>query len=659
VADIQGEVSGQVAVGEHILQMTVHGGVVNVAPPGGQTVPRLRPSPVLLRPRPFPHLLDREVEKAAIELALQTSQPIGISGPGGIGKTVILRHVAHKSLMEQFPAGIVYLSGRNRGVVDLLQSLFDALYESDLPIKASESQIRHHLAGKRALVLVDDAELRREEVGTLLDTAPDCLFLLASSQRQLWGEGRELVLKGLPLEDALTLVERELGRSLSEEETPAAETLWEQLEGHPLYLLQAAAEAREEGRPLRSLAQEGPTGEDPDQGEKPPPPSPLLSQLLSTLPKEARRVLAVLAALGDGPTYEQHLSALTGLDAQSGDLKGLQKRRLVQTHSPSYSLTGDLGQQLRGLWGLDQWSEGALRYFDAWADSAKATPESVWDAADNLLHLVQWAASNERWSDSLKLGRVLEETLIVNLRWDAWKQLSAIQKRAAQGVKDHSSEAWSLHQNGTRALCLGDRATAEVDLRAALDLRKQLGEEAAVAVTQHNLDLLLALPPVKEEQARQVVDDTPIVPNGGTVSGIPLLVKALIVLLIVGMVVVGGYQVLIGSSLTTIQVINEGCGVLGPTPAWLDALPGVELFDRIPPGQVGVVQFPTRLLSNSQVLVEQTGEKTVVKLTTMARSFSFPVDGRVQDVLLDGEPVFNRPIPVDEGGKHELIIICE
>ena len=64
-------------------------------------------------------------------------------------------------------------------------------------------------------------------------------------------------------------------------------------------------------------------------------------------------------------------------------------------------------------------------------------------------------------------------------------------------------------------------------------------------------------------------------------------------------------------------------------------------------------------LRNSQVLVERKGDETTVTLTTLARAFSFPVDGRVRDVFLDGESVFERPIPLGEGGKHDLVIICE
>jgi len=53
-AEIKGTISGQVAVGNYILQIgDVNGGVVNVAPPTAQPVIEPRPRPVNMKPRPF------------------------------------------------------------------------------------------------------------------------------------------------------------------------------------------------------------------------------------------------------------------------------------------------------------------------------------------------------------------------------------------------------------------------------------------------------------------------------------------------------------------------------------------------------------------------------------------------------------------------------
>jgi len=138
-AHIQGEVSGQVAVGNYNVQIgSVHGGVVNLVAPEQQPCPRPRPTPVFLRPRPFPGLLDRDPEIDAATTALQSAQPVEFHGPGGIGKTALLRHLAHRPPGAPFPDGIVYLSARHQPLADLMQSLFDAFYESDVPFKATD-----------------------------------------------------------------------------------------------------------------------------------------------------------------------------------------------------------------------------------------------------------------------------------------------------------------------------------------------------------------------------------------------------------------------------------------------------------------------------------------------------------------------------------------
>ena len=183
-AHIQGEISGQVAVGNYNVQIgSVHGGVVNVVAPGQQPRPRPRPTPVFLRPRPFPGLLDRAAEVGAAAAALQSALPVEFCGQGGTGKTTLLRHLAHQPPDVAFPDGILYLSARHQPLADLLQSLFDAFYESDVPFKPTDAQIRHALQNKQALILLDDVELSRDEVETLMNTAPGCIFLLASLER--------------------------------------------------------------------------------------------------------------------------------------------------------------------------------------------------------------------------------------------------------------------------------------------------------------------------------------------------------------------------------------------------------------------------------------------------------------------------------------------
>ena len=80
-AQIHGEISGQIAVGNYILQIgSVHGGVVNVTPPGQQPTSQPRPTPVLFRPRPFRGFLDRDLEDKTARATLESALPVEFSG---------------------------------------------------------------------------------------------------------------------------------------------------------------------------------------------------------------------------------------------------------------------------------------------------------------------------------------------------------------------------------------------------------------------------------------------------------------------------------------------------------------------------------------------------------------------------------------------------
>jgi DNA-binding IclR family transcriptional regulator len=352
---IEGNVSGQVAIGNNILQIgDVHGGVVNVMAPGEKIQPKLRPTPVDLRPRPFPGLLDREKEIGAATAVLQSAQPVEFHAAAGSGKTSLLRCLAHHPAVATFPDGVVYLSTRHQPAADLLQSLYDAFYETDVPFKPTDAQLKHDLQNTHALILLDDVELAREDVEAMMNTAPACTFLLASPERRLWGEGQSLALGGLPPDDALALIERELGRPLTPQERPVAQRLRVHAKGNPLALIQIAAEVREKGVSLTEL---------PGQKEKPEGmrTTDLLEfpkqqmQLVRYITRQGEATLEAAAEhLGETPANTQHM-----LDAlvEKGYLERVEKKgnwiyRMSFAHKGARKLPP-------GIWcALEQETEG-------------------------------------------------------------------------------------------------------------------------------------------------------------------------------------------------------------------------------------------------------------------------------------------------------------
>lgn len=470
----------QVAIGDGNLQVSigeVHGGVVNIVAPPQRPKVKPRPTPVSVRPRPFPDLLDREAEIGAAAAALPSGAPVEFHAPPGMGKTALLRHLAHHPAASAMPDGVVYLSARQQPVDDLLQALYEAFYESDVPYKPTAVQIEQGLQGKRALVILDDVCLSRDEVAVLMNSAPLSAFLLAAAERCLWGEGQALAVPGLPADDARKLLERELGRALTAEEESAARDLWSRLGGHPLSILQTAGLARERNLPLTQAAQQALAG----------------VGALSGLSEEEQRAAAALAVLG-APVSADHVAAVAAIADARPPLESLVRRSLAQRHSPRYSLTGTLADALQRSWDLKPLEERALSHFTAWAEGNRAAPQRLLESSEPILHVLERAVEAGRWAEVLRLGRALEGALALGGRWGAWLRVLRWILRAAQALGDKAAEGWALHQLGTRALCLGEKDGARDLLTQALRLRESLGDQAGAAVTRHNLGFLAGPP---------------------------------------------------------------------------------------------------------------------------------------------------------------------
>jgi len=244
-----------------------------------------------------------------------------------------------------------------------------------------------------------------------------------------------VALHGLPSDDALALVEQELDRPLTPEERIAVQTLCTALDGHPLNLLQAAAMVREEGRSLAEVTR---------LTQTPSPVETLTAETLNALSGPERQVLMVLAALGGAPLYADHLAATTGLADAAPVLETLQRRGLVQAHSPSYSLAGALGEYLQQVEDLTPWAERVLAQLTIWAEGQRQAPASLLEEADAILRALEWATRAGRWTEVLRLGWAVEGALALGGRWGAWAQVLQWMLQAAQTLKNQAAEAWEM-----------------------------------------------------------------------------------------------------------------------------------------------------------------------------------------------------------------------
>ncbi|MBX9254113.1 tandem-95 repeat protein [Desmonostoc muscorum CCALA 125] len=486
-AQIQGEISGQVAVGSRIIQIgSVHGGVVNIASAEQQPRRKAIATPVFLLPRPFEQLIGRKDEIKSAIAALESKQSVEFYSVSGLGKSVLLRYLAyHPQISAPFADGVISFTVRYQTVADLLQCFFEAFYETDIAYKPTYTEIRQALQNKQALIILDDQKLTRDDLEELINATPGCTFVLASPERHLWGEGQGMKLLGLAIPDALTLVERELQRQLTSEEQQLAETLCTVLEGHPLQLILTIATVQEEKRSLSEVVQQL----QPSQQN-----NSLIKQILASRTKPQLVILAVLAALGGVALLMTQAAAMSKLPDAEVILQTLVKWNLVEMEGDRYNLNQTLVEAVQQEYDLTPWRENALEYFKSWTQQYQTAPSLLLAETDAIFQTLIWAVGVGRWAETLQIVKAVEGAFALSKQWGLWEQLLQWALQAAQAMGDKAAEAWALHQLGSRALCLEEMTTAENYLTQALQIRESLGDEVGKAVTRHNLNLL-AVPP--------------------------------------------------------------------------------------------------------------------------------------------------------------------
>jgi len=532
-AQIQGEISGQVAIGRHIVQVgSIHGALVTVLPPEHAPPIRPRPTPIFLRPHPFPGLLDRSDEVASAIGGLQSAQPVELHGEAGVGKTSLLRHLAFHPATALFRDGVIFLPARGLPAADVLQSLFDAFFDRVGNLKPTDGQLRLALSDRQALVVLDDVELARDDLQLAMDAAPGCTFLLASIERRLWGEGHAIGLAGIDADAALLLLERELGRTLTNDERPSARDLCAALQGLPLRLLQAAALAREGGRTLAEVCRDL----RPDR-----PADTLARAALEPLTEGERRTLTAIASLGNASIGAEHLAAIVEIPDLDPILDVLARRHLIMAASPRFVAAVPVVATLPAP-ELAAWRARAAAYYAEWGEASAGTPAAVTDEAGVILELQASAVTAGRWRDVLRLSRIVDAALALAGRWGSWDRALGRSLVAARALGERGDEAWALHQLGSRALALGDTATAAVYLTGALQIREALGDRLGAAATRHNLGLLPA-PPAAPREASGAAPAA--VPAGGLAT----LLKLIAALILVAVIGTGGWY--LASGVTT------------------------------------------------------------------------------------------------------------
>src|SRR4051812_49499449 len=142
---VAGDVNGQLAVGSHIVQMrvdTVLGNLVTVLPPDVKANVTPRPVPISLVPRRPGLMVDRQDETARAVEALSTRRPVELRAPPGMGKSTLLRSLAHQLPISEACGGVAHPSPPRLSPGGLVEKFFRGFFPAGLPGQPPPAELR-------------------------------------------------------------------------------------------------------------------------------------------------------------------------------------------------------------------------------------------------------------------------------------------------------------------------------------------------------------------------------------------------------------------------------------------------------------------------------------------------------------------------------------
>jgi hypothetical protein len=548
----------QLVSGDFLLTVNpVDGSEIEVCPPGERpqrptkfsaaeradlaraALPPVPPGPA----QPRLPLLERQEERERLVRLLARGRSVRLTGPAGSGRTSLLDAVAD-DCADLAPDGVVRLSGYRRTATDLLYDLCAAVHSAPL-YRPERDELLELVHGIGAVVVLDDVEIGGTALDELLDATPECAFAIAAtpdvpapSTDSLL---EEVFLGGLDRSGGLELLERTVGRVLTEEEANWAGDLWFESEGLPLRFMQAGAllrqrdqlQAKENAFDDFGVFQDAPVDlpvdapfEAADGHEVPLPslaegaaPAALLASRLSG---SARATLRFAIALGGEVPHQTHLPALvddTHADAALAELAGC---ALVSPVGSRYRLAAGVQAQLEAAGyadGLEEQARAAAQHYTWWAGHPSVTPERVSAEADAVLAaltvlvpLTTAPADEQDESVAVRLARTAAPAFAAGLNWNAWERALRSGAEASRLAGEVGEQAYFHHELGILALCGGQLDRARAELESSIGLRGALADKRGTVAGRRALALVA-------DRSGAVLPGVAVLPGGRTAAG--------------------------------------------------------------------------------------------------------------------------------------------
>ena len=431
----------------------------------------------------------RERELKQIDQWIAQKKAVVVAGIDGIGKTSLIKQAANSESARSQPDGVVLLEGLDEeGQLlefgDQIQRLFDALFESQPPVKVDLTSARTYLSNTHPLVLLNSIALTAQNLSQLQNLFGETPIVVATENAALM-RGRQYSISLGPLDQEASLTLLTNLTSIDDQETLGR--IAALLENVPAALSLVADAIRVSGLSEEEALERLHSYALKEQNKAKAAVERAFQLMYSTLTEDERGMLDQVAAAFGISVDRKWLEDTYGGSAISEKLESL---GMLHANSPRLRLMPGLKPLLLQGRDVTKERERLLTHLMGELQTRWNDFEFIRDELGNLLGLLSWAAAQGNWSHVATLGRAIDPYLTLRGLWGAWRKTLGEIQNAAKAMQNLALQGWVLHQMGTYEIGMGNFSAARKLLEQAVSIRKELGDEAGAAYSQHNLQVI-------------------------------------------------------------------------------------------------------------------------------------------------------------------------